>query len=240
MGMNFSDFLREEEETDLVLDAIIDEGVVGGTLRALGGFGGNLLTQTGRGVANVVSGAAKTAGGLAKVGLGAVQGATGGGRQAGSSIASGVGDIVSGVGTGLKGVAQGAGALSGVTPTIRAVQAAGEKSFFTPMSSRRTALQKGMGLNSWDPDGDEKKETDEAFKELKVRYRQAQQAGDRDLMRRIRAAMEKEHPEAYKSLVAKGRALKAKKSQERWSALAQGAGRQETPEDFLRRLSTEG
>lgn len=237
--MNFSEFLIEDEELDLISEVMLEEGVVGGALRAVGGFGGNLVTQTGRGAANLVSGTARTAGGLAKIGLGAVQGLTGGGKQAGSSLSSGARDVVSGLGTGLKGVAQGVGALSGVTPTIRAAQAANEKSFFTPMSTRRTGLQKAMGLNSWDPDGDEKKDVDEAFAELKSRYRQAEKAGDRDLMRRVRAAMEKTSPEAYKALVAKGRALKAARNNQRWAAVAQSVKSQERPEDFLGRLATE-
>lgn len=237
--MNFSEFLLDEEELDLISEAIVEEGVVGGTLRALGGFGGNLLSQSARGAANIVSGAGRTAGGLAKVGLGAVQAVTGGGKQAGSSLSSGASDVVSGVGTGLKGVAQAAGAVTGVTPTIRAIQAANEKSFFTPMSNRRTSLQKAMGLNSWDPEGDQKKDTDEAFRELKSRYRKAEQEGNRDLMRRIRAAMEKTNPEAYKALVVKGRARKAERDRQRWASVSQSVGQAERPEDFFRRLSAE-
>jgi hypothetical protein len=237
--MDFSEFIRGEEDLDFLSEALLEEGVVGGTLRALGGFGGNLITQAGRGVGNVASGAATAAGGLAKIGLGAVQGLTGGGKQAGSSISSGAQDVASGLGTGLKGVAQGVGAISGVTPTIRAVQAANEKSFFTPMSNRRTGLQKAMGINSWDPEGDEKKDMDEAFSDLKRRYRQAEQAGNKDLMRRIRASMEKVNPKAYRALVAKGRALKAEKSRKRWDAIGQRVGTPESQDDFFRRLATE-
>lgn len=237
--MDFSGFFNEEEELDLISAAIVEEGVVGGTLRALGGFGGNLISQTGSGVANAVSGTAKTVGGLAKMGLGAVQGLTGGGKQARASLRSGAGDVVSGLGTGLKGIAQGVGAASGVTPTMRAIQAANEKSFFTPMSNRRTGLQKAMGLNSWDPEGDQKKDVEEAFAGLKSRYREAEKAGDRNLMRQIRAAMEKTSPEAYRALVAKGKALKDARGRQRWASVAQRVVPQESPEAFLGRLASE-
>lgn len=234
--MQFTEFLKEEEDLDLLADAILEEGVVGGTLRALGGFGGNLLTQTGRGVYNIAAGTGQAARGVGRVGLGAVQGATGGFRQAGSSLASGARDIASGVDNAATGFWQTAGALSGVTPTFRAVQAANEKSFFTPMSNRRTGIQKAMGLNSWDPEGDAKKDAAEQFQALKTQYVQARKAGNGDLARKIRAKMEKSHPEEFKALVAKANSLKAAKEKERWAQIASRVKPQESPSSFLGRL----
>lgn len=237
--MNFSEFLREEEELELLDEALLEEGVIGGSLRALGGFGGNLLTQTARGIGNVASGATQALGGVGKVGLGAVQGVTGGGRKALSSIGSGVSDVASGVGRALKGTAQAAGAVSGVTPTIRGIQAATEKSFLTPMSNRRTSLQQAMGLNSWDPEGDAKKDTSDRFDLLKAQYAQAHKAGDGNLKRRIRAEMEKVDRVAYKAIVAKSQAARAEHGRRRWQAVADRVGNVEKPEDFLGRLATE-
>lgn len=237
--MNFSEFLREEEELDLISEALVDEGLVGGALRAVGGFGGNLLTQTATGAYNVGRGAARGARGVGRLGLGAVQGLTGGGRQAAGTLRSGAGDLVHGAGEVLKGTAQAAGALSGVTPAVRAIQAANEKSFFTPMSKRRTGLQRAMGLNSWDPEGDEKKDRDEEFEKLKGHYRHAERAGNRDLMRRIAAMMEKTDPEAFKRLKARGKAIRSARANARWSKLVGDAPKPEDPDDFLGRLASE-
>lgn len=237
--MNFSEFLREEEELDLLAEAIVEEGVVGGALRAAGGFGGNLLSQTGRGAYGLAKGAGRAIRGTGRLGLGVVQGLTGGGSQARSTLASGAADIAHGAGDMAMGTAQAAGALSGVTPTIRAIQASNEKSFFTPMSNRRTGLQKAMGLNSWDPEGDELKDKDEALEVLKKRYAHAKAVGDRDLMRRLRAAMEKTHPEGYKALVAKGRAIKSARANERWSKMIGQIPSAESPNAFLGRLASE-
>lgn len=236
--MDFSGFIKEEEELDLLYEAIIEEGVVGGTLRAVGGFGGNLIGQTARGMGNVVSGAGQTLKGVGRVGLGAVQGLTGGGRKAVSSLGGGVGDIASGVGSVLTGAAQTAGALSGVTPTIRGIQAATERGI-SPMSDRRTGLQKAMGLNSWDPEGDAAKDAAERFDRLKRMYVVAHNAGNRDQKRRIRAEMERLDPKAYKKMVDDSRALKKKRNAERWSRIMT-APPPEKPEDFLRRLGAEG
>lgn len=237
--MDFSEFLREEEELDLITAALIEEGIIGGALRAAGGFGGNLVSQTGRGVYNLVKGAGRGVRGVGRVGLGAVQGATGGGSHAVKTLRAGAGDLMKGAGEILTGAAQTAGALSGVTPTIRAIQAANEKSFFTPTSNRRTGLQRALGLNSWDPEGDEKKDRDEAFKRLRVRYAQAEERGDRNLMRRIRAEMEKVDPEAYEALKAKGRAARSARANEKWKRIVGDARRPEDPGDFLGRLASE-
>jgi len=230
--MEFSDFVREEEELDLLYEAIVAEGIVGGTLRGLGGFGGNLISQTARGTGNIASGAARAVGGLGKIGIGAVQGVTGGGGHAVSSLKSGVADLAGGVGTAAKGALQTAGAVSGVTPTLRGIQAAGERSFFTPMSNRRTAIQRATGMNSWDPEGDAKKDRTEEFWRLKSQYSQAHKEGNSDLKRRIRAEMERLDPVAYRSLVAQANAAKKKSDRERWSSI-----RSEKPEDFLKGLS---
>jgi len=238
--MNFSEFLSEEEELDLVSAALIEEGVVGSALRAAGGFGGNLIQQSARGAYNVASGAARTVRGVGKIGLGAVQGLTGAGKQGLSSVSSGIGDVASGIGSGVAGAAQAAGALSGVTPTLRAIQAANEKSFFTPTSKRRTGLQKAMGLNSRDPDGDAKKDSADRFEQLKKDYRVAEKAGNRDRMRQIRAEMSKIDPAAYRVLVAKGRALRDENQRKKWADIASRVKGQERPEDFFRRLGSEG
>lgn len=236
--MNFSEFLREEEELDLLYEAIVEEGLVGGTLRALGGFGGNLVTQTARGVGNMVGGAGRAVGGIGKVGLGAVQGLTGGGRRALSSIGSGVSDIASGVGTAAKGAAQTAGAVSGVTPVMRGVQAATEKSFFTPMSNRRTGLQQAMGLNSWDPEGDAKKDTADRFQQLKAQYVQAHKSGNSDLKRRIRAEMERVDPAAYKVLVARSKVTRSAREKRKWDDISGRVGEVQKPEEFLGDLAS--
>lgn len=236
--MEFSDFLRHEEELDLLAESIVDEGLFGGTLRALGGFGGNLISQTGSGGFNLLKGAGRTARGIGRLGLGAVQGVTGG-REAGSTLASGASDVAAGVGGALKGAAQAVGALSGFTPTMRAVQAANEKSFFTPMSNRRTGVQMAMGLNSWDPEGDAVKDKDEKFGQLKSMFVAAKRSGDRDAMRRIRAEMERVDPAAYKVLVAKARALKSQHERDKWAKFGASASGIEKPEDFLGRLASE-
>lgn len=222
--MNFSEFLREEEELEL-----LDEGLVGGALRAVGGFGGNLVGQTAKGVANMAVGAGRTLKGVGRVGLGAVQGLTGGGGKAVSNIGGGVRDVASGVGSALTGAAQTAGALSGVTPVMRGVQAATERGV-SPMSSRRTGLQQAMGLNSWTPDAD-------LFADLKHRYAQASKAGDGDLKRRIRAQMEKADPVAYQELIRKSNVARAERDRLRWKGVADRVQDQEPPEDFLRGLS---
>lgn len=237
--MNFAEFLREEEDIALLDVALLEEGVVGGTLRALGGFGGNLATQTVRGVGNLAGGAARTVGGVGKVGLGAIQGVTGAARRGASTIGSGVSDVASGVGQALKGTAQVAGAVSGITPTIRAAQAATERSFFTPVSNRRTGLQKAMGLNSWDPDGDAQKDKDERFKELKAMYRQAHKEGRDSAKRRIRAEMEKVDKKAYEALKAKARAVRKELDRLKWDDIARTTVEPESPDEFLDGLAAE-
>jgi hypothetical protein len=237
--MNFSEFLREQEEIELLDEALLEEGVVGGAIRAGTGFVGNALKQTARGVGNLVGGAGRTVGGLGKVGLGAVQGLTGGGRQAASNIGQGVSDMASGVGSAVKGTAQVAGAVSGVTPTIRAIQAANEKSLFTPMSTRRTGLQSAMGINSWTPEEDAAKDRAERFEQLKGMYRKADQEGNYNLKRRIKAEMEKVDSVAYKNIVSKSRAARAERAKKRWASVADRMGDVERPEDFLGRLSAE-
>jgi hypothetical protein len=237
--MNFSEFLREQEEIELLDEALLEEGVVGGTLRAMGGFGGNLITQTARGARNIAGGALGTLGGVGKVGLGAIQGVTGAGRRGASTIGSGISDVASGVGTALKGAAQVAGVASGITPTMRAAQAATERSFFTPLSNRRTGLQKAMGLNSWDPEGDAKKDRAERFKQLKDMYRAAHKAGNFDLKRKVRAEMEKVDLAAYEKEVEKSRAARAERARKRWASFADRVEPVERPEDFLARLSAE-
>lgn len=237
--MNFSKFLREEEDIELLDLALIEEGVVGGTLRAMGGFGGNLLSQTARGVRNVVGGAARTLGGVGKVGLGAIQGVTGAGRKGASTIGSGVSDVASGVGTALKGTAQVAGAASGVTPTIRAAQAATERSFFTPLSNRRTGLQKAMGLNSWDPDGDAQKDREERFEKLKAMYRQAHKEGRHSAKRRIRAEMEKVDEKAYEALKAKSRVARKKLDRLKWDDISRRMVEPDDPDEFLDGLAAQ-
>lgn len=234
--MNFREFFEEEEELDLLAEAIIEEGLVGSALRAVGGFGGNLISQTARGAGNLAVGAGKAARGVGRVGLGAVQGLTGGVRQGLSNIGGGIGDIASGVGSAATGAAQAAGALSGVTPTIRAVQAAGENSFFTPMSNRRTAVQRAMGLNSWDPEGDAAKDSSERFSQLKAAYVKAHKSGDRMAKRRIRAEMEKADPKAYRQLVAKSQVAKRAKTRDAWSHL-DSVSPPQSPEDFLGSIS---
>lgn len=221
-------------------EALLEEGVLSGTLRAMGGFGGNLATQTVRGVGNLAAGAAQALGGVGKVGFGAVQGVSGGGKKALKSVGSGVSDVGYGLGRAIKGVAQTAGAVSGITPTIRGVQAAtAEKSFFTPMSNRRTAVQKAMGLNSWDPDGDAIKDVSDRFEQLKAQYIQAHKEGNRDLKRRIRAEMEKVDPKAYRAIVAKSQAARAEHNRRKWKRVADRVGDVDKPEDFLGRLATE-
>lgn len=233
--MDFSEFLKQEEELDLIYEAILDEGVLGGALRAAKGFGGNLVAQTARGIAGGAMGVGKSVGGLGKVGLGMVQGLTGGVKQAGGNIASGASDFARGLGDTAVGLTKAAGALSGVTPTIRAMQAAGEKSLFTPMSNRRTGLQRAIGINSWDPEGDEKKD----LEDLKAQYLQARDAGDGNLKRRIKAEIEARHPKAYQAMRAKGLAVKAKRDRERLELAARRAELPVKPEDFLRRLAAE-
>jgi hypothetical protein len=237
--MNFSEFLREEEDIELLDLALIEEGIVGGTARGVKGLIGNVAKQTARGVGNLVGGAGQTVGGLGRVGLGAVQGLTGGGRQAASNIGKGVSDMASGVGSAVKGTAQVAGALSGVTPTIRAVQAANEKSLFTPMSTRRTGLQRAMGLNSWDPEGDAQKDRDERFKELKAMYRQAHKEGRHSAKRRIRAEMEKVDEKAYEAMKAKSRAVRKELDRLKWDDIARRMGEPDDPDEFLDGLAAE-
>lgn len=237
--MDFRGFIQEEEELDLLAEAIIEEGVVGSLLRGVGGFGGNLLTQTARGAGNLVRGAGKTAVGLGRVGLGAVQGVTGAGREGLSNIGGGISDVASGVGTAVRGAAQTAGALTGVTPVMRGVQAANEKSFLTPMSKRRTALQQAMGLNSWDPEGDEAKDVKDRFGALKAAYVRAHKAGDGNMKRRIRAEMEKVDPKAYGELVKRSQETRRAKAGSRWSFLDKST-KPESPEDYLGRLGAEG
>lgn len=236
--MDFRGFIQEEEELDLLAEAIIEEGVVGSLLRGVGGFGGNLLTQTARGAGNLAFGAGKTALGLGRVGLGAVQGVTGASREGLSNIGGGVGDVVSGVGTAAKGAAQAAGALTGVTPVMRGFQAANERGFSTPMSKRRTAMQRAMGLNSWDPEGDAAKDIGDRFKALKVAYVKAHKSKDLNMKRRIRAEMEKVDPKAYGELVKKSQESKRAKERSRWSFL-DNVPKPPRPEDFLGGLSAE-
>jgi hypothetical protein len=237
--MNFSEFLREREEIELLDEALLEEGVVGGTARAVKGLVGNAVKQTARGVGNVVGGAGQAVGGLGRVGLGAIQGLTGGGRQAVSNIGRGVSDMASGVGSAVKGAAQMGGVVSGVTPTVRAVQAANEKSLFTPMSTRRTGLQAAMGINSWTPEEDAAKDRAERFEQLKDMYRDADKAGNFELKRRVRAEMEKVDPAAYKKIVARSRAARAERARKRWASIADRVGPVERPEDYLARLSAE-
>lgn len=227
--MEFADFFLEEEELDL-----LNEGLLGGSLRALGGFGGNLLSQTASGVGNVAVGAGKVARGLGRVGLGVVQGVTGGGSQAKATLSSAGSDIASGIGKGLKGLAQGTGALTGVTPTIRALQAAGEKGL-GPMSSRRTELQKAMGLNSWDPEGDFKKDTEEEFENLKDLFRLASKRKDKDMMRKIKAEMERVDPERYRMILQFAKKRQAESDAKRWKKIVGDSIVK--PEDYLKGLS---
>lgn len=229
--MEFADFFLEEEELNL-----FTEGLLGSSLRALGGFGGNLLSQTASGVGNVAVGAGKVARGLGRVGLGAAQGMTGGGSQAKATLSSAGSDIASGVGRGLKGMAQGAGALTGFTPTIRALQASGEKGLGS-MSSRRTGLQKALGLNSWDPEGDFKIDTKEEFEKLKDLFRLATKRKDKDTMRKIKAEMERVDPEQYRIILTFAKRREAESNAKRWKKIV--GDKVVKPEDYLKGLSGE-
>lgn len=235
--MEFREFLKEEEELDLFAAAVLEEGL-GGVLRGLGGFGGNLISQTGRGAYNLAGGLGRTAGGIGSIGLGAVQGLTGGGDAA-KNLASGARDVLSGLGGSALGAAQVAGAASGLTPALRAVQAANEKGFFTPMSKRRTGLQRAMGLNSWDPEGDSRKDSEDHLRELKVRFAKARERGDRRGMRLVRAQIEKHHPEAYERIRARAMQLKADHEGRRWREIGSRVGDVVPPDEFLRGLSAE-
>lgn len=241
--MNFSEFLRQEEEM-----LLFDEGLMGGAVRAVKGFGGNLVGQTLRGVGNVVTGTAQAVGGVGKVGLGAIQGISGGGlRTAGSTMGSGIKDVATGVGSALKGTAQTAGALSGMTPIMRAAQASKEKRIFQPMSTRRTGVQTAMGMNSWTPEEDAQRDSEEATAAAKTkaaeRWRglidQYKQTNDQNLKRRIKAEMEKMDKKQYDRIVAGSRAARAQRDRLKWRGVEDQVVDQQRPEDFLGRLAAE-
>ena len=143
--LTFKEYVENKDE--------LDESMLS-VAKAVGGFGGNLLGQTARGFGNIIQGpgnavlgalgaAGDVVSGSAHAMLGDKEKSSKSFRRAGNRIsvaASGVGDTV-------KGAAQLGGALTGITPSLRAIQASSEEGM-SPLSKDRSSNQKLFGLNA--------------------------------------------------------------------------------------------
>ena len=143
--LTFKEYVENKEE--------IDESIVGAAKFA-GGFGGNLLGQSAKGLWNLGKGVTKV--GLGSLGAatdvvkGAAQASLGDTERSSRSLNSAK-TRISTVGSGLvdagKGVTQLAGAATGVTPFLRGIQASSEEGI-SPLSKERNSVQKLLGLNA--------------------------------------------------------------------------------------------
>jgi hypothetical protein len=150
--MEFRQFLEEQEK---IKKSELEEASLTSPLKFVAGAAANLGTQTARGFGNLASGAVKGAYGLAQTSLGGLQSAGGGWKTKGKeSISRGLSNIGSGGVSALRGASQLAGAWSGVSPILRAAQAASEPvdidGIYAPASKNRTFTQDLLGLNSWE------------------------------------------------------------------------------------------
>jgi len=145
----------EQEEAKLFDEGLdqIDE-VLGTAAKFIGGLGGNLLSQTARGLGNVATGLGQSAIGTGQGALSALQAAGGGWNKKGKkTFDSAYSNLDSGGRKLGRGVAQLAGALTGTTPLLRGAQAASEpmgiSGVYAPNSKNRSATQDLFGLDSW-------------------------------------------------------------------------------------------
>jgi hypothetical protein len=153
--MEFKEFLENEEAKlfDVGLEQM-DE-VLGTALKFAGGLGGNLISQTGRGLGNLATGLGQSAIGTGQGALSALQAAGGGWNKKGKKTFDSAYSNLEAGGRKLgRGVAQLAGALSGTTPLLRGAQATSEpmrlSGVYAPSSKNRTKTQDLFGLNSWE------------------------------------------------------------------------------------------
>jgi len=143
--LTFKEYIEKREE--------IDESLTGAA-KFVGGFGGNLLGQSSRGLLNLGKGAAKVGlgalGAAADVVKGTAQASLGDTERSSRSLSSAK-KRISTVGSGLvdasKGAVQLAGAATGVTPFLRGVQASSEEGI-APLSRERNSAQELLGLNA--------------------------------------------------------------------------------------------
>lgn len=174
--MNFKEYVILEEDYDLFVnldESSLDE-VLGSGLKFLGGFGGNLISQTGRGIGNLGVGLGQGAYGLGQGALGALQMAGGGSKKGKETLGHSWSNIKGGAKKIARGAAQagpaataiasnvftpGLGAAIGmgaasIIPAIRGAQAASEplglSGIYAPGSKNRNFTQDLLGLDSWD------------------------------------------------------------------------------------------
>jgi hypothetical protein len=157
--LTFKEYIEKREELD---ESLLDAGKSVG--RFVGGFGGNLLGQSTRGLWNLGKGASKvglgTLGTAANVVTGTAQAAIGDKERFLRSLGR-AGKGISTVGSGIvdagKGAVQLAGAATGITPFLRGVQASSEEGIH-PFSKDRNQAQQLFGFNANKPEPEQEQE----------------------------------------------------------------------------------
>lgn len=206
--MEFKEFLQKEE--DELFDLGIDE-VLGSALKFLGGAGGNLISQVGRGSGNLATGLGQTALGAGQGALSALQAAGGGLKRGKKTFDDAFSNIRSGAGKIGRGAAQLGGALTGVTPLLRGAQATAEpigiSGIYAPGSDNRTSVQDVFGLDSW--------EKQHKKPSISVKPADSSVPKEPDSVSKFLSDLEKEHkskttpqPPEFRMLVSKYRELK--------------------------------
>jgi hypothetical protein len=147
--MEFREFLEECERREQMS---LDEFNLLTAPKFAAGAVSNFVTQSGRALGNVAAGTAKSALSATRMGLGGLQIVGGGSEPGWDNVKKGwEGAEKAGLQIG-RGALQAAGALSGVTPLLRAAQAANEK--ITDVSGVYAPKGKGtwqdmFGMNNW-------------------------------------------------------------------------------------------
>jgi hypothetical protein len=155
--MEFREFLEEQEFKAFDEQMALEVNLLT-VPKFVAGAAANAVTQAGRGVGNIVGGAAKSALGAARMGLGGLQMIGGGVEPGWDNVKAGWGAAQdAGLQIG-KGVLQGAGVVTGATPLLRGAQAASEKitdisGIYSPKG--KNSWQDIFGMNSWKKDSSE-------------------------------------------------------------------------------------
>lgn len=158
--MEFKEFLDKEEEE--LFESNIDQldEFVGTGLKFLGGLGGNFVSQAARGLGNATVGLGQSMIGTGQGVASALQAASGGLKKGRETIGKATSNWAGGGEKIARGIAQLGGALTGVTPVLRGVQAASAplrvSGLYAPASKNRSRIQDLFGLDSWEkPDVDQ-------------------------------------------------------------------------------------
>lgn len=159
--MEFREFIEEHEA------ALFEEGMacmdewLGSALKFAAGAAGNAISQTGRSIGNIGSGALQGVYGFGQGAVAAAQRTGGGGEEADKTFKRASANMGAGLRKVGRGLAQGVGVATGLSPMLRGSQAVSEPLFsldgvYAPGGKDRTEFQDLVGLGSWKRDREER------------------------------------------------------------------------------------